>query len=231
MKTIGLIGGMSWESSAEYYRLINESVQQRLGGVHSARSVMVSVDFAEIEALQKSGEWDTATERMITAARQVEAGGGDFLVICTNTMHMMADQVQAAIKIPLLHIADSTAEMVKAAGFNKIGLLGTRFTMDGDFYKGRLNQKYGLEVITPSEPDKTTIHDIIYNELVIGKILPASRMAYLQIIQRLSQQGAEGIILGCTEIGLLVKQNECSLPLFDTTHIHAMAAVEYALKE
>lgn len=230
MKTIGMIGGMSWESSIEYYRLTNEYVHEALGGVHSAKSVMVSVDFAEIEALQKQGDWATATGRMISAARQVEAGGADFLVICTNTMHIMAEEVQRAIHIPLLHIADATAEEVKAKAITKVGLLGTRFTMDGDFYKGRLNTKYGLEVFTPSEPDKDIIHNIIYNELVVGIISPTSRLKYLEIIQKMVGQGTEGVILGCTEIGLLVTQTDCSFPLFDTTLIHAMAAVKFALQ-
>ena len=230
MKTIGIIGGMSWESSVEYYRLMNEAVHEKLGGVHSAKIVMVSVDFAEIETLQKQGDWKTATVEMIHAARQVEAAGADFLVIATNTMHLMADEVQNAIHIPLLHIADAAAEAVKARGINKIGLLGTRFTMDGDFYKGRLNRNHGLEVVIPSEVDQETVHNIIYNELVIGKILPQSRKQYLEVIQRMSRQGAQGIILGCTEIGLLVKQEDCTLPLFDTTLIHALKAVEIALQ-
>lgn len=230
MKTIGIIGGMSWESSVEYYRLMNEAVHKKLGGVHSAKIVMVSVDFAEIETLQKQGDWKTATVEMIHAARQVEAAGADFLVIATNTMHLMADEVQNAIHIPLLHIADAAAEAVKARGINKIGLLGTRFTMDGDFYKGRLNRNHGLEVVIPSEVDQETVHNIIYNELVIGKILPQSRKQYLEVIQRMSRQGAQGIILGCTEIGLLVKQEDCTLPLFDTTLIHALKAVEIALQ-
>ena len=230
MKTIGIIGGMSWESSVVYYRLINEGIKKSLGGVHSAKSVMVSVDFAEIEVLQKSGDWKTATEMMITAAKQVEAGGADFLVIATNTMHLMAEDVQRSIIIPILHIADPTAEAVKKAGIQKIGLLGTRFTMDRDFYKGRLSSKHGLDVVTPDDEDKKVIHDVIYNELVIGRITDSSRKAYLDIIKRMAQSGAQGIILGCTEIGLLVKQADCELPLFDTTILHALAAVEFALR-
>lgn len=231
MKTIGLIGGMSWESSVEYYKLINEGIHQRLGGVHSAKSVMVSVDFSEVELLQRSGRWEEATEMMVQSARQVEAAGADFLLICTNTMHKMADQVQEAIRIPLLHIADAAAQAVLNQGLNTIGLLGTRFTMQGEFYKGRLTEKFGLQVITPSEEDQTIIHDVIYNELVTGRILPASRSAYLKIIEKMAAQGAEGVILGCTEIGLLIKQTDCRLPLFDTTLLHAQAAVDEAIKE
>lgn len=231
MKTIGMIGGMSWESSAEYYKLINEGVHQALGGVHSARSVMVSVDFAEVETLQKSGRWDEATQMMTTAARQVEAAGADFLLICTNTMHKMADEVQAAVHIPLLHIADAAAAAVLEQGIRTVGLLGTRFTMQGDFYKRRLADKFGLKVYTPVAADQDIVHEIIYNELVVGKILPTSRDAYQKIILKLAEQGVEGIILGCTEIGLLVKQSDCSLPLFDTTLLHAQAAVQYALED
>lgn len=231
MKTIGMIGGMSWESSAEYYKLINEGVHQALGGVHSARSVMVSVDFAEVETLQKSGRWDEATQMMTTAARQVEAAGADLLLICTNTMHKMADEVQAAVHIPLLHIADAAAAAVLEQGIRTVGLLGTRFTMQGDFYKRRLADKFGLKVYTPVAADQDIVHEIIYNELVVGKILPTSRDAYQKIILNLAEQGAEGIILGCTEIGLLVKQSDCSLPLFDTTLLHAQAAVQYALED
>jgi aspartate racemase len=231
MKTIGMIGGMSWESSVEYYKVINEGIHQRLGGVHSAKSVMVSVDFAEIEVLQKAGRWQEATQAMMDAARQVEAAGADFLLICTNTMHKMADEVQAAIHIPLLHIVDAAAEAVKQRGIRTIGLLGTRFTMQGDFYKGRLAEKFGLKVIIPSEADQTIIHNVIYEELVTGKIIPASRAAYIDIIIKMEAEGAQGVILGCTEIGLLVKQSDCRLPLFDTTLLHALAAVDEALKD
>jgi aspartate racemase len=231
MKTIGMIGGMSWESSAEYYKLVNEEIHQTLGGVHSAKSVMVSVDFAEVETLQKSGRWDEATQMMVAAARQVEAAGADFLLICTNTMHKMADEVQAAVHIPLLHIADAAAEAALAQGIHTVGLLGTRFTMQGDFYKRRLADKFGLKVYTPVADDQDIVHNIIYDELVVGKILPNSKAAYQKIILKLAEQGAEGIILGCTEIGLLVQQSDCSLPLFDTTLLHAHAAVQYALKD
>lgn len=230
MKTIGMIAGMSWESSLEYYRLVNEGVMAGLGGLHSAKCVLVSVDFAEIEVLQREGRWDEATQAMIDVARQVQAGGADFLLICTNTMHKMAEQVQASLDIPLLHIADAAAEAIKARGLRKVGLLGTRFTMEENFYRGRLAEKYGLEVLIPNEADRTIIHRVIYEELVLGKIIPASKVEYQRIIANLIQQGAEGIILGCTEIGLLVKDEDSRVPLFDTTSIHAQAAVEMALK-
>ncbi len=230
MKTIGMIGGMSWESSIEYYRIINEKVKEKLGGLHSAKSVMYSVDFAEIEALQHTGRWDEATQAMIEAARHVEAGGADFLIICTNTMHKMADEVEAAIGIPLLHIADATAETIKSQGLTKIGLLGTKFTMEEDFYRGRLVEKHGLEVLIPDTEDREIVHRVIYDELVLGEIKPESREAYKKIIEKLIAAGAQGIILGCTEIGLLVKAKDSRVPLFDTTYIHAVSAVEMALE-
>jgi aspartate racemase len=229
MKTIGMIGGMSWESSSEYYRIINETIKAKLGGLHSAKSVMYSVDFSEIEALQHQGNWDKATQLMIEAARHVEAGGADFVIICTNTMHKMADDVQKNIGIPLLHIADATAEVIKARGFRKIGLLGTKFTMEEDFYRGRLVEKHGLDVIIPQVDDRVIVHRVIYEELVLGHINPASRTEYQHIIERLIEAGAQGIILGCTEIGMLVKDEDSRAPLFDTTRIHAVKAVEYAL--
>ncbi len=229
MKTIGMIGGMSWESSIEYYRLTNEGVKAGLGGLHSAKSVLVSVDFAEIELMQHEGRWDDATQAMIAAARQVQAGGADFLIICTNTMHKMAGDVAESIQIPLLHIADATAEVIKARGLRKIGLLGTRFTMEQDFYRGRLVDLHGLDVVIPDESDRAVVHRVIYDELVLGKILPESKAEYRRIIARLEAQGAEGIILGCTEIGLLVKDDDSCVPLFDTTLIHADAAVKLAI--
>ena len=229
MKTIGLIGGMSWESSIEYYRIINETVKARLGGLHSAKSVMVSVDFAEIEALQHQGKWDQATEMMLSAARNVENGGADFVIICTNTMHKMADEVQRHIRIPLLHIADATAECIKASGLKRIGLLGTNFTMVEDFYKGRLVHQHGLEVEIPNEGEREIVHRVIYDELCAGVIKPSSKEAYSRIMDHLVSKGAEGIILGCTEISLLVEDQDSQVPLFDTTRIHAVAAVEYAL--
>jgi aspartate racemase len=231
MKTIGMIGGMSWESSSEYYRIINETVKAKLGGLHSAKCVMYSVDFSEIEALQHQGNWDKATQLMIEAARHVEAGGADFVIICTNTMHKMADEVQKNIDIPLLHIADATAEVIKARGLHKIGLLGTKFTMEEDFYRGRLVEKHGLDVIIPQADDRAIVHRVIYDELVLGHINPASRVEYQHIIETLIEAGAQGIILGCTEIGLLVKDEDSRAPLFDTTRIHAVKAVEYALTE
>lgn len=229
MKTIGLIGGMSWESSIEYYRIINEAIRTRLGGVHSARSVMVSVDFAEIEPLQHQGKWVETAQMLVKAAKDLENGGADFIVLCTNTMHKVADEIQASVKLPLLHIADATAEKAIAAGVHRIGLLGTRFTMEEDFYKGRLAQKYGLEVIVPNPQQQEVVHRVIYDELVLGKIRQPSREAYLAIIEDLVRQGAEGVILGCTEIGLLVHDQDCDVRLFDTTRIHAEAAVEFAL--
>jgi aspartate racemase len=231
MKTIGMIGGMSWESSIEYYRIVNETVKEKLGGLHSAKSVMYSVDFAEIETLQHEGSWEEATQAMIAAARHVEAGGADFLVICTNTMHKMADDVERAIRIPLLHIADATAEAIKAHGLQMVGLLGTKFTMDEDFYRGRLVDKHGLEVLIPDANDREIVHRVIYDELVLGEIKTESRNQYWHIIEKLIASGAQGIILGCTEIGLLVKDEDSGVPLFDTTYIHAMSAVELALSE
>ena len=229
MKTIGLIGGMSWESTTEYYRIINQSVQKILGGVHSAKIVMVSLDFAEIEELQTQGKWDVATSIMVDSARQLEKGGADMVLICTNTMHLMADEVQEGINIPLLHIADATARTVIDLGLNKIGLLGTRFTMEKDFYRGRLEKKHKLKILIPNEDQRDIVHRVIYQELVKGQIKENSRKKYRDIIESLIESGAEGIILGCTEIGLLVKQKDIPVPVFDTTDIHARAAVEAAL--
>ena len=230
MKTIGLLGGMSWESSIEYYRIINETVRSRLGGLHSAQCVMYSVDFAEIEELQRGGRWSQATKLMVEAARHVQSGGADFLVICTNTMHKMADDVQREIAIPLLHIADATAERIKASGIGTVGLLGTRFTMEEDFYKGRLVAAHGLEVIVPSAGEREIVDAVIYEELCLGRVEDSSREKYLSIMDNLVESGAEGIILGCTEIGLLVGDDYCRVPLFDTATIHAEAAVDYALE-
>jgi aspartate racemase len=226
---IGLIGGMSWESSAEYYRIINREVRGRLGGVHSARILMWSVDFGEIEHLQHQGDWDELTRRMTDAATRLERGGADFVVLCTNTMHRMADELAAAIRVPLLHIADPTAEKIKAAGFSRVGLLGTAFTMEQDFYKGRLQKVFGLEVLVPEADDRRVVHDVIYKELVAGEVRPRSRMAYRGIIARLIARGAQAIILGCTEIMLLVSEADSAVPLFDTTTLHALAAVDRAL--
>jgi aspartate racemase len=230
MKTIGLIGGMSWESSAEYYRLINEAVRARLGGLHSAQSLLYSFDFAQIEALQHAGRWDDATALLIAAAQRLERGGADFLVICTNTMHKMADAVQAAITIPLLHIADPTAAQIRAAGLTRVGLLGTAFTMEEPFYRGRLEDRYGLTVLVPDAHDRRLVHRIIYDELCQGITTMASRKQYVRVIRSLAEQGAEGVILGCTEITLLIKPADSPLPIFDTTRLHAEAAVDYALQ-
>ena len=228
-KVIGLIGGMSWESSAEYYRIINERVRDRLGGLHSARCLMWSFDFAQVEALQHAGRWDAATELMIEAAQRLERGGADFVMICTNTMHKMAREVEAAISIPLLHIADPTAQRIRADGLNRIGLLGTAFTMEQEFYKGRLIDHHGLDVLVPDETDRAVVHRIIYEELVQGRIEPSSREAYRGVIARLVARGAQAIILGCTEIMLLVSAEDSSVPLYDTTTLHAEAAVERAI--
>jgi aspartate racemase len=229
MKTIGLLGGMSWESSIEYYRIINETVKERLGGLHSAKSLMYSVDFAEIEKLQHAGDWEALTQAMIDAAKKVEKGGADLLVICTNTMHKMAPEVSAAIDIPLLHIADATASVIKAQHLLTVGLLGTRFTMEGEFYRGKLEKDHGLKVLIPDNKGRESVHRIIYDELVKGVIREESRKAYLDVIADLETRGAEGVILGCTEIPLLVKQEDVSIPIFDTTTIHAQAAVDWAL--
>ena len=229
MKTIGLIGGMSWESSAEYYRLINEEVRNRLGSTHSAKSLMWSMDFAEIETLQHEGNWQALSEKMCQAAVSLERGGADFIVICTNTMHKLAEQVQACLNIPLLHIADATAKEITSKKIKKVGLLGTEFTMKQDFYKGRLADKFGLEVFIPNDEDCQIVHRIIYQELVAGIIKDESRQQYRQIIQKLVDAGAEAIILGCTEIMLLVSPADSAVPVFDTTEIHAQAAVNMAL--
>ena len=231
MKMIGLIGGMSWESSAEYYRLINEGVRDRLGPAASARCLLWSFNFADIERLQHIGDWKGLTARMVDAARCLEAGGADFLLICTNTMHRMADEVQQAVGVPLLHIVDPTADRVKAAGFGKVGLLGTAFTMEQAFYKGRLADRYGLDVIVPNEVDRATVHRIIYDELIAGKVLAESRDAYRSIIARLVRSGAEAVILGCTEFMLLVRPEDSEVPIFDTTALHAAAAIETALSD
>ncbi len=231
MKTIGLLGGMSWESSLEYYRIINERVQERLGGLHSAKSLMFSFDFAEIEALQHQGQWAEATTLMCQAAQQLERGGADFVVICTNTMHKMADDVQAAITIPLLHIADATAAAIQAQGLRRVGLLGTNFTMTEDFYKGRLEQRHGLDVLVPEAAGRQMVHDVIYAELCLGITKADSRVQYRRIMEKLAERGAEGIIFGCTEIGLLVDETDSPVPVFDTTRIHAETTVSYALEE
>ena len=229
MRTVGLIGGMSWESSAEYYRLINEGVRARLGGLHSARCLLYSLDFAEIERLQHAGQWAEAGDVLAGAARALEAGGAECVVLCTNTMHKVAGAIIAGLSIPFLHIADATAERVKARGISRVGLLGTAFTMKQDFYRGRLTEKYGLEVLIPEEADRRVVHRVIYDELCLGRVLPESKAEYVRVTRSLIERGAQGIILGCTEIMLLVGQGDVSVPVFDTTAIHAAAAVEFAL--
>lgn len=229
MKTTGLLGGMSWESTRTYYQSINEGIKQKLGGLHSAKIALYSVDFEEIEQLQHRNEWDEAGRILAQDAARVEAAGADFLVLCTNTMHKVAPQIEAAIGIPLLHIADATAEEIKTASKMKIGLLGTRFTMEESFYRGRLVDKHGLEVVVPNENDRELVHRVIYDELCQGQIIAESRRQYVDVIHRLAGQGAQGVILGCTEISLLVRPEDSPLDVFDTTAIHAHKAVEWAL--
>ena len=229
MKTIGLIGGMSWESSLEYYRILNETTKARLGGLHSAKCILYSVDFAEIEALQHQDRWEAAAQLMIAAGQSLECAGADFIVLCTNTMHKLADEIQANTRIPFLHIADATAQKIIAGGLKNIGLLGTRFTMEHDFYKARLIDKHALDVITPDDKDRETVHRVIYDELCLGIVKQESKEQYIRIMEKLVRAGAEGIILGCTEIELLVHDEDSQVPLFPTTKIHAIAAVEYAL--
>ena len=230
MKTIGLIGGMSWESTIPYYRQINETTKQHLGGLHSAKLVLVSVDFHEIERLQHAGDWDAAGAAMAEAARALARAGADCVVLCTNTMHKVAAAIESAVSIPLLHIADPTATAIQKAGFTTVGLLGTRFTMEQDFYRARLETRHGLTVRVPDTAGRDTVHRIIYDELCLGKILPASRESYRRIMAELVAQGAQAIILGCTEISLLVDATDAAVPLFDTTAIHAISAAEWALQ-
>lgn len=229
MKTIGLIGGMSWESTADYYRRLNELVKQRLGGLHSAKIVLHSVDFAEIEALQANGAWVEAGLQLAEVARSLEAGGADFLVLCTNTMHKVAPAIENASDLPLLHIADATAAAIRQAGFVRVGLLGTRFTMEQDFYRGRLVEQHGLDVIVPDDDGRNLVHRVIYDELCLGVVREESREGYRQVIARLVDQGAQAVILGCTEIAMLVSAADSPVPVFDTTAIHAQAAVDEAL--
>jgi len=229
MKTIGLIGGMSWESTALYYRQINEAVKDKLGGLHSAKLILLSVDFAEIAALQRAGDWGAAGDILANAARTLQTAGADFLVLCTNTMHIVAPAIEAAVSIPLLHVADPTAQAIQAAGFSKVGLIGTRFTMEQSFYKDRLIEQHGLQVMVPDQADRDTVHSIIFEELCLGQTTAASRAEYRRVMARLVEQGAECIILGCTEITLLVGAENASVPLFDTTGLHARAAASWAL--
>lgn len=229
MKTIGLIGGMSWESTLPYYRLINEAVREQLGGLHSARIVLYSVDFHDIERMQHAGDWAGAGAALAAAARALAAAGADFLVLCTNTMHKVAPAIEAAVDLPLLHIADPTAAAAARVPARRLGLLGTRFTMEQSFYRDRLTQKFGLEVLTPGSADRDRVHRIIYDELCLGQCLPASRAVYREIMAELVSRGAEAIILGCTEITLLVNDSDSTAPLLDTTALHATAAARLAL--
>ena len=228
MKTIGLIGGMSWESTQTYYRLINQHVRDALGGLHSAKVVLYSVDFAEIEALQHQDDWQATAEILGAAGKSVEAAGADFLVLCTNTMHKVAEPLEAAVSIPLLHIADATAQVLQQQGVGCVGLLGTRFTMEQAFYIERL-QRHGIEVVVPTEPQRERVHSVIYQELCLGVVKADAKADYLEIVASLAERGAQGVILGCTEIGLLIQQADTSVPLFDTTEIHAEQAVQRAL--
>ena len=229
MHTLGLIGGMSWESTVPYYRHINQTVKAQLGGLHSAKLILYSVDFAEIEHLQATDQWDAAGALLADAAQRLERAGANALVLCTNTMHKVAKQIEAAVTIPLLHIADPTAVALKQAGYHTVGLLGTRFTMEQDFYRRRLEEQHGLRVLVPTEPQRAQVHRIIYDELCQGRVHAASRQTYLRVIEALQAQGAQAIILGCTEISLLIEQQHCALPLFDTTALHARSAALWAL--
>lgn len=231
MKTIGLIGGMSWESTIPYYRQINETVKEQLGGLYSAKLILYSVDFQEIEALQRDGNWEAAGLVLAAAARSLEAAGVDFLVLCTNTMHKVASAIEAAVDIPLLHIADPTAAAIKRDAHSVVGLLGTRFTMEQSFYRDRLRECHGLQVVVPEPQDREIVHRIIYEELCLGVVKPESRAEYRRIMLSLTCQGAQAIILGCTEISLLVNQQDAQVPLFDTTAIHARASAEKALSK
>ncbi|WP_448217227.1 aspartate/glutamate racemase family protein [Endozoicomonas sp. 2B-B] len=231
MRTIGLLGGMSWESTASYYKAINEGIKEVLGGLHSAKICLYSVDFDEIEKLQHSGRWDKTGKILSQAAQSVEAGGADFILICTNTMHKVSEEIQSSISIPLVHIADATAEKLITDGIKRVGLLGTKFTMEQDFYKNRVSENYGIEVIVPNDQDQNIIHKVIYNELCLGEINDESREKYLEIISNLYSQGAEAVILGCTEIALLVQQQHTNIPLYDTTQIHAAQAVKLATSQ
>jgi len=230
MKTVGLLGGMSWESTVGYYRSINEGVKNELGELHSAKIAMVSVDFDPIAKLQHTGDWEETGRLLAEAAQSIQSAGADFLLICTNTMHKVAPKIEQAIDIPILHIADATAEVLKQGGIETVGLLGTAFTMEQDFYRGRLQNKHSINVLVPNEGDRQIVHNIIYNELCLGNQNAASRAEYLRIIDELSAQGAEAVILGCTEIGMLVRQSDTNVRLLDTTAIHAAKAVELAVR-
>ena len=229
MKIIGLIGGMSWESSAVYYRLINEAVTQRLGGLHSAEMLLWSVDFEPHEQMQRAGDWDAAGAPLVEIARRLEGAGAEVLILCTNTMHKVAPAIEAAVEVPFLHIADATGEAIRREGMGRVGLLGTAFTMEQDFYRGRLAERHGVEVLIPEAADRRIVHDVIYDELCRGRIEDASRAEYVRIIGQMQRDGAEGVILGCTEIPMLIRPEDSPIPVFDTTDIHAQKAVQYAL--
>ena len=231
MRTIGLIGGMSWESTAQYYRLINEMVKTRLGGFHSAKLILYSVDFYEIERLQHAGDWTGTGAILAQAARSLQAGGADFLVLCTNTMHKLADAIECAVEIPLLHIVDALADEIKHSGMTKVGLLGTRFTMEQAFYKDRLHEQHGIDVVIPHDADREIVHRVIFEELCMGNIFDKSRTEYRHIIHQLVKSGAQGVILGCTEISMLIGAEDSPVPVFDTTLIHARKAVDWALQD
>jgi aspartate racemase len=230
MKTIGLMGGLSWESSKEYYRIINETVNERLGGLHSAKCILYSLDFAEIREIQQTKGWDELTKILIDAAKRLETAGADVVLICANTMHKAVPEIQREIHVPILHIADATAEKVRGKGLRKVGLLGTKVTMEEDFYKGRMEERFGIDVLAPDKDDRDFIETVIFDELCVGKMNASSKKRLKEIIGNLVDNGAEGIILGCTEIPLLIKQEDVNVPVFDTTGIHAEAAVEFALK-
>lgn len=229
MKTIGLLGGMSWESTLLYYKLVNEAVRRRLGGLHSARIAMISVDFAPYERLQVAGDWEEIERRLADESQRLVAAGAQCIVLCTNTMHKVAAGIQAVVGVPLLHIADATARAIQARNVRRVGLLGTRFTMEQEFYAGRLSEVHGLEVLVPDAEEREVVHRVIYDELVVGVVRPQSRERYVRIVEHLRERGAQGVIAGCTEIGMLLRPEDCSIPLFDTTAIHAESAVEWAL--
>lgn len=229
MKTIGLVGGMSWESSLHYYRLLNEEVKARLGGLHSARCILASVDFADIEPLQRAARWDDAGAILNRAALGLERAGAELVLLCANTMHKVADEMMRGVRIPLVHIADVTAERVRAAGLRRVALLGTRYVMEQDFYRRRVEERYGLEVMVPGAPDRAEVNRVIFEELVLGRVEPASKARYVEVVSGLVAAGAEGVIAGCTEIPMLIGQADVPVPLFDTTRIHALAAVDRAL--
>lgn len=229
MKTVGLLGGMSWESTVSYYQVLNRVVGRRLGGLHSARVLLLSVDFQEIETLQHQGRWEELGRMLARDASVLEKGGADFLVLCTNTMHLVAGAIEAAVSIPLLHIADATASRIREAGMDRVGLLGTRFTMEERFYRGRLEERHGVSVVVPQPDDRAEVHRVIYEELVLGKIEERSRVEFSRIVEALAREGAQGVIMGCTEIGLLLRPEDTSVPLFDTAVIHAEEAAAFAL--